>query len=304
MNYLELVNEAVKEAGVELDPLTAADFASPSGAKMYDRFKSWVALAWQDIQTDNKEWFFSNVAVVNNLRPRIRVKSALYPSGAGFAGKQFYNGNVLIEIVDDGHFITGDNSLGTGELFLDINPTQDLSKVMSNMEFVEDTLDPNPASFRISVGPGYAVTEIDDRIDAIVKKDVTLLISNTEFPIKYVPWKNWHFDLKNEYGRPRQYTVSPEGFLHFYPNLKDNAVISAYANLLPQILTAYSDTPRGLAPKFHQAIYWKAVASYANYDKDNGLWQQANRNYMKMMTYMDRDLSTAPRFAESLYYGG
>lgn len=304
MNYLELVNEAVKEAGVELDPLTSADFANPNGSKMYDRFKSWVSLAWQDIQADNKEWFFSNVAVVSTLRPRIRIKSALDSAGAGFAGKQYFNGDIILPVVDEGYFITGDSTLGTGELFLDVAEDLDLSVVMTNMEFVEDTLAPDPQSFRISVGPGYEVSEIDLRIDALVKKDVNLLIDGSEFPIKYVPWKNWHFDLKNEYGRPRQYTVSPEGFVHFYPNLKDNAVISAYANLLPQVLTAYSDTPRGLAPKFHQAIYWKAVASYANYDKDNGLWQQANRNYMKMMTYMDRDLSVAPRFAESVYYGG
>ena len=55
MDYLELTNRAVEEAGVELDPLTVPTFASPPGAKMYSRFKKWVADSWVEIQTDSKE---------------------------------------------------------------------------------------------------------------------------------------------------------------------------------------------------------------------------------------------------------
>lgn len=45
MNYLELVNLAIQEAGVDLDDLTSSTFANPSQTKMYTRFKSWVAQA-------------------------------------------------------------------------------------------------------------------------------------------------------------------------------------------------------------------------------------------------------------------
>lgn len=58
MNYLELVNTAIRESGVDLDELTAGTFASPSD-RMHVRFKDWVARGWKELQLERDEWLWT-----------------------------------------------------------------------------------------------------------------------------------------------------------------------------------------------------------------------------------------------------
>lgn len=300
MDYLELTNRAVEEAGVELDPLTAPTFASPPGAKMYSRFKKWVADSWVEIQTDSKETFFSNAVVVKPLRPRVRIFSGY--ASTGVAPKQYIDAsdNVL-EVSSEGFALGGDWAATTKKAFLDLVPLTDYSALNANSLWTEDTLDINPNTFRISPFPAYAVTELDSTLMSLTKQPITLLIDGTEFTVPFLEWKEWMHATNKVYGTPQIYTFSPDGFLQFYPHLGDDAILTAVGNTRAQVLSSYSDYPLGLADHIQPAIYWKAVMKYCNYEKDRTLWSTANREYMRYMIMLDRDSSTLPRFEDSRY---
>lgn len=55
--YLELVNKAIVESGVDLDQLTAGTFASPPDP-YHVKFKNWVNDAWKEIQLE-RPWMFT-----------------------------------------------------------------------------------------------------------------------------------------------------------------------------------------------------------------------------------------------------
>jgi hypothetical protein len=300
MNYLELVNEAAKEAGVELDALTQANFANPPGSKMYSRFKTWIADAWRELQTKGKESYFSSAVVVTSLRPRVRVYNL--EATTTVTGKQYINadGDVL-SIVAEGPYVSGDKLAGTYTGFLDIAADSDFSVLELGTEWTEDTLDPNPNTFKIGGFVGYSIAEIDSTLQTLTSKPIILKIDGQEFPVNFIEWKSWMNELKGEYGVPRLYTTSPDGYLYFYPNLGNDATFLAYGNQRPQTLSAYSDIPTRLPESQHRALVWSAVMKYANYERDSRLWSTANREYGEYSTMINRDAGMIPRFQDSQY---
>ena len=301
MNYLELVNKALDEAGQSLDPLTSTTFANPTGSKMYLRFKSWVAEAWSELQTDNKEAFFTNTLVVTPVCPRVRVYN-LYAVDS-VVGKQYYSANGgLMTIVAQSDAISGDPLLSSYNGFLDIEPLGgDYELLELGGEWTEDTLDPNPSTFNLSSFVGYKETELTSGVQTLTKLPIILKIDTAEHTVCHLEWKDWNHTLKNEYGVPRLYTMGPDGHLYFYPNLAEDATLIAYGNRVPEILSLYSNTPTGLIPAYHPIIYWGAVLKYANYDRDGKLWKTANVEYGKYYVKLCRDAGMLPRMQDSVY---
>ena len=72
--YLQLVNDAISEAKVSLDPLTSGNFASPPNHEMYSKFKTWVNRAYQYIVTDNDQWQFRKERAVVTIYPRLQLR--------------------------------------------------------------------------------------------------------------------------------------------------------------------------------------------------------------------------------------
>lgn len=302
MIYLDLVNKAVEEAGVELDPLTQASFASPPGAKMYSRFKTWVADSWKELQSfKGKEAFYGNAVVVTSLRPRVRVFNL--EATTAVAGKQYYDAdNQVIEVVAEGPAVSGDKSLGTYSGFLDLLPLEESYDTVSlGTTWTEDTVAVDKNVFTISGFPGYAISEIDSNIKGLSSKPLTLKIGNQEHLVTFIEWKHWMHEFHAEYGVPRLYTMSPDGYLYFYPHLAQNATVMGYGTLKPQMLNAYSDTPTKLPDDYHMAIVWAAVMKYANYERDGRLWSTANKEYAEYFTAIKRDAGLLPRFQDSVY---
>lgn len=301
MDYLGLVNKAIDEAGPELDPLTISTFASPPGAKMYSRFKTWVTDSWEELQNfKGKESFFSNAVVVTSLRPRVRVFDL--EATTAVHGKQYYDAdNNIIEVVAEGPALTGDKGLGTYKGFLDIAPLDNYENASLDSLWIEDTLDPNPNTFKISGFPGYKITEIDPTIKALASKPVTLKIGNKEHMVEPIEWKHWMPYVKGEYGVPRLYTMSPDGYLYFYPHLAENAVFMGFGTLKPQKLLQHDDVPVNLSDEHHMAIVWAAVMKYANYERDSRLWSTANKEFAEYFMAMQRDAGLLPRWQDSQY---
>lgn len=302
MDNLTLVNNALKESGVTLQPLTSANFDAASGSAMYARFKSWVQQAWKDIQMDNTQWFFTTTPIVGTLYPRIRVKSAKTAIGQSIENKQYFSSaEDIINVTSAGPFLSGDLATGTGEMFLNVEDITESTSYLAGTYFEEDTLAVDKNHFELSIGPGYLPSELDSRVDDIARQDLTLIIDGSEVQVPYIQWDNWQHHYKQEYGTPACFTISPDGFLQFYPHLGKQATIAVFCNLAPQVLVGYNETPRGLATKYHDVIYWKAVMYYANYESLPAVWKYGNDNYKRYMTFMDRDLAQEPKFEESRY---
>lgn len=70
--YLQLVNEAIDEAGAELASFAddGSDFNTVSDAMM-NRFKKWVKKAWKTIQQEQFDWEWMQSQAVVNLSPGI-----------------------------------------------------------------------------------------------------------------------------------------------------------------------------------------------------------------------------------------
>jgi hypothetical protein len=300
MNYLELVNSAVEEAGVELDLLTQVNFNAPAGSKMYTRFKKWVADAWKEIQTDNKESFFTNVAVTTQLRPRIRIYDGF--STTTFSGAQYFDaaGNI-VNILADSPIHTGDATLSTYRGFLDIEELDDYSTLVPGTLFTEDTMAPNPRTFKLANFGAYAPTELDPNIISVVNKPILMYLDGAQHEISFIAWKDWMHTFSREYGLPKLYTLNPDGYLYLYPNLAEPLTVSLYGNARPQVLSSYSDLPTGLREDLHLLIVWKAVIKYANFEGDGKLWKTADREYNRYNLIMDRDAGMIARFADSVY---
>jgi hypothetical protein len=300
MNYLELVNEATKEAGVELDALTQANFASPPGSKMYSRFKTWISDTWRELQTKGKESYFSSAVVVTSLRPRVRVYNLAATTTV--IGKQYYNAtDDVISVIAEGPSVSGDKLLGSYTGFLDIGADTDFSVLELGSDWIEDTLDINPNSFKVGGFVGYSIAELDSTLQALTSKPIILRIEGQDFTVQFVEWKSWMNELKGEYGTPRLYTTSPDGYLYFYPNLGFDTTLLAYGNQKPQTLFAYSDVPTRLPESQHRAIVLGAVMKYANYERDSRLWSTANREFGEYSTMINRDAGMIPRFQDSQY---
>lgn len=301
MNYLELVNKGIEESGVALDPLTSIDFDSPQGSKMYTRFKTWVADSWKELQTDGKESFFSSAVVVASLRPRIRVFNLF--ALTAIAGKQYFDGNGnVIEVAAVGPHMSGDATLGTYKGFLDIvNLGGEWDALDLGTVWTEDTLDPDPNVFTLNSFVGYSIAEIDPTIQTLTTQPIILKIDGAENEVIHTPWKAWRHPLKNEYGVPTLYTMGPDGYLYFYPNLSEDATLVAFGNTIPQVLTQSTDVPAGLLPAYHDIIYWGAVRKYANYEGLTKLWKSADAAYNGFSIKLSRDAGLMPSWQASVY---
>lgn len=98
--YLELVNDAIDESGVDLDPLTSSTFASPPNKKMYERIKKWVNDAWLELCIDRDDWEFKVANATVFLYPAIYVEKFYSTNGglpvASDPTKEFYEGATFV----------------------------------------------------------------------------------------------------------------------------------------------------------------------------------------------------------------
>ena len=308
--YMELVNEAIAEAKVTLDPLTSATFANPPRTTMYYHFKRWVNRAYKSILQKRNEWYFRQERAVTTIYPRLHLTITPDPAAV--------SPNPAV-----GHIMKGQKS-GVTFKILAIHSTEDvegdstIEQTMSveytggtspNDLILNETLDRvSPFSFSnlgIVRGRGkYSFSELVPYVDEIDETSFMIqpAISATTSPsptslhpapvLTYYPWEIWksHYEIFSApAGTPTYLTRTTDGLWDFYPRPDAPFDVSfAYAQDYISI-AAYNDTPKLLHPKYDDLIMWMALAEYADFDERPKVYARAKKRIAEFEFLMNRD---------------
>lgn len=315
MNYLQLVNEALRESGITLDQLTSGTFASPPDP-MYTKFKEWTAQAWEDIQTERRDWEFMQSAGVVRIRPTMEVYGCYKSGGAtsDFDNTTFRlhnsaNADLFTTAVSGALTVaSGTVSAGTADGTLALNAPFLLPFNIEAGDLIisSDGL----TSCRFKRWAGYTLSTSDTlgldttsdiaeaKVDSFSISDVAAdegqsYSATTWERLPYVSYaeflKMW-LDRPHSVAKPRVVTIDNTGNYRFYPSPDNYYHIYFEYSKVPQTLSAYTDTPTGLPSRFHKMISWRAVMSWADYEGQGQQYNRARNHYSKMETNAIRDL--------------
>lgn len=320
--YLDLVNEALRESGSTLDQLTSATFPSP-GDPLYTKFQQWVAQAWEDIQTDRRDWQFMQSTGVTYCLPKIEVYacySSTTPAAADFAGVEFRLHNAANPVIFTGEALTGTLATtalitlteGEGDLtFLDAVSAQS-GFVLDPSDFLTNSSGSVTCRFRrwgrydlseaVATARDASTDIAELKLDSLAISDEENASgqnygSSTYTKLNYMPYSKWlayGYDRPKRIGRPTTFTVSNNGSVEFYPPMDEPYHVYFEYTKTPQTFTTadtgYALTPTGLPARFHKAISWRALMYYGEYDGISRIYNIAKNRYAKFEYEMVRDL--------------
>ncbi len=307
-NYLELVNEALDEAGVYLDPLTSVTFASPDD-RMYIRFKKWVNQAHKELLMDRNEWQFQSRPGMIIISPRIYVefgsRATPPPAGATYRTDETEAtfevvGTSLLEGTWAGNdakayidYIELDGQYKFNESVNELTPTvdSDVFTIRDHGRYdlevsYPDLLEANPKSFYIQSTGGSTVQDNDGGFDLR--------------PLEYVPNGIWDDSFAVAYGGsgpPRLVTTGANGHYEFWPHPDKQYVLKFTYTAGPETLVDYDDT-HSIPEESEDIIVWRAVMNYCRYDKQPELLREAKVRYQFYKNIMDANQK--PRFSFGL----
>lgn len=312
--YLQLVNNAIKHSGIDLDELTSVTFASPSDS-MHEKMKEFVDQAWREIQLERNEWEFQTAQYQGLIYPRFLVvegdRSVAPPADSVFEGDDTEASFTVISTsLIDGAWADGDAVAWINYSTLTATPKfneqfDETSPTIANTNVfrlkwwgrydlitdIGDCLEPNLDSFYIQSTGGSST------------QDNTASSDNEK--LKYVPWS--HFNMEMEWdtqsrGKPRYFTTTPDGHFDFWPRPDEQYVLTLQYTKGPQTLSAHGDTPTGLPAAYHDMIFWRAIMAYAEYDQKGDTFRAAERRHNFFKTRLERNEMPVLSFGPNRYY--
>lgn len=304
--YMELVNEAIKEARVSLDPLTVLNFASPPNHEMYSNFKRWVNRAYEYTVLDRDEWQFRMERATITLFPRLQLRmsgvTALSVSDVIECDTSGVTFEILaIHSVED---VETDTAL---EYTVSVEYTQGntfADKIVFNETF--SRVSPSPASSIGNIkGRGrYSFRDVIPQIGDIdpnsfyiqkaLQYNPTIGTGDLSPILKLTPdtsnmyWRDYYTDFNSASGRPLYIYELEDGNWDFYPRLNEPYDVNlSYAQKF-QLLSAYDDIPFFIPADYHDMLMWKAVAEYADYDQKPAVYSRAIKNIRRFDAHITR----------------
>lgn len=311
MNYLDLVNRAIFESGVDLDELTSVNFASPPRTIMYARFKNWVNDAYREILQKRREWYTLQERTILTLSPRVGVRSVV---GAIVAGDELQGRDSGVRFI-------------VSAVYSDAaDPDQDVVLEGTYILPLSGHFQEGESLTRISPNPlvGVAVVEramgynLTDYIPSLKEADldsfmVTDLPNNTfgdaqpgtPQPIYNVIYDNWYAKAFPEFaylGKPMYVTENAEGLVEFWPRPDQQYnYMFAYSKVVPS-LALYNDLPRYVPDDYQMAIVWKAVMKYARFDNKDKLFLNARDEFRFYNNKLEEEKLPQPRMGPNLFW--
>lgn len=310
MNYLELTNAVITESGIEDELLTSVTFPTAEGiAPIYRKVKKWVADAWVDIQDerDNYTWQTGTALVV--LRPRISFYDATDLGGGTWTGNSV-SGETNVELAFAPPFYTdAGNTEGyadiigsptSGDALGDDNTLSQALRMGENI-FFPDNLTPN-SSYRFKGWGSYNFLDQNEPLDTVLTdiadvhhKTVRVLSDNSsytqDFPLQYIPYNDWQYHPTYGYVAPAcpfSYTQDIAGRFIFNGPLDKPYRLKFDYTKKPQTLVLYNDIPTGLRTAAHEAIVWKALEKYGEYDQRPAVVTRARQEYKKYQKFLGK----------------
>lgn len=119
-------------------------------------------------------------------------------------------------------------------------------------------------------------------------------------PLVYVPYADYR-DLRigAGTGQPQYVTEAPNKELMFLPTPTGAHTVVLDYWKKPEVLAANADIPR-MPTQYHMAIVWRAVMFYCGHDESMQLYQEARRNYERLISRMEETELEPMQFAEPL----
>ena len=305
-SYLQLVNEALEESKVTLDPLTSLNFASPPRTQLYNLFKNWINRAYKELLIKRNEWFYRKERAVVTIYPRLQLRA-----------------NVL-GLVNVGDVLVGQSSAVRFEV-LDIHAVEDVEsdpvlEYTVSVEYIDaptdaDNLVLNEVFDRQSPAPAADIGRIKGRgrykMDELVAsvyevdEDSFTLQPAVDFTTDPSPtdstnliqlmfvgpdyYRRYYTEFSAATAHPTAIIRMPDGNYDLYPRINSPYDIGFDYTQAPELMTTYDDTPALLDDKYDDLLIWMAVAEYADWDERTKLFARAKKKIDKWGYLMDRD---------------
>lgn len=300
--FLDLVNGVVDETKVTLDHLTSSNFASPPRTTMYNRFKSWVNMAYRELLMDRPEWKFRAAHGVVDIWPRIRV-AGISPTYTPTVGDTLIGTLSGIEFtIEAVHYFDSEIAGDITEATLSITPSPD--NELRNL-ILDEPLDQTGPTSSLAVavynGPGsYNFPNIKANIDEIHESSIrssknaddALATQDTNtYPVDPIPWPEWSYFEAIPWGgsRPRYMSQDDAGNWHLWPQPDGHQLLTLNYTRIFNDLVDWNDTPDNLPEKYQDYLIWRAVQEYADFDGQQKLYGRAAKHVDKYLAWLARD---------------
>lgn len=319
--YLELVNAAIEESGQDLDALTTGNFDTPP-TKMGERWKTWTKESWKEIQMLRDDWDFKTGRASVFIQPAIYVeqgsRSVAPPTDSVFIG----NDTGYQISVDSVNLISG-TWLG-GDAKATLYFTIDDGSTAADFKFNElfDEVSPTPANTDVFRCKGWGRFNFvqDGQLPDLVEVHIPSVMVQTTGgssiqpnesdagldTVHYMDWAKWLTSVERfagSRGKPNWFTITPDGDLDFYPRPDEQYVVHFTYTKALSTLSAFDDTPAELPSEYHDAIMWRTVMFYADYNNQFGMLARATKRYDFYKRRMEKRLMPVVGFARSVYDG-
>lgn len=310
-NFLQLTNGVIREAGVTDEPLTSATFATAETqlAPIYGRFKEWVSQSWIDIQLERDENRWQTGTGIALLRPRIRFYDAIDLGGGTFQGDAVTGETDVSLYLSPPIYFTGSTTEGFADVLgqpTGAEPLGDDNALNAQLRFGERIFFPDKetpsSSYRFFGWGEYNFLDQNEPLDTpmtdiaeVHHQTVRLLSDESEnsqgFSLRYVPFSDWQmmYPLPDAPATPTVFTQNIQGrFIFNSPIARPYRVKFNYTKK-PQTLVLYNDIPQGLEARFHDAIMWRALQKYGEYDNRPVVVARATKELMKYKRWQERN---------------
>lgn len=309
MNYLELTNRAMLEAGKDMDPLTSSNFASPPSGRMYERFKNWVNESYVQLQMARENWQFKTGRATVNLYPAIYVeqgdRATAPPVDADYTGQDTgFVFNVAQVITSSGAWASG---TAEATIYFDTFEGADFKF----NEAFDETSPVAATDVFVCKGWGRYNFVADGQVsDLLEPHKESFMIEDADedsiglLPLIYVEWDKWQQTVNPHSGgraKPQYVTTAPDGSLEFFPR-PDRQYYVHFEYVVDDLsMTAYTDSPTTIPSRYHMAIVWAAVIKAGMYDRDSAIVSRATKEYNFYRSRMETNLMPDVGFATSRY---
>lgn len=305
MNFLALLNRAIRESKQTIDVLDSASFAQPGRTVLYDRLKDWINQNYLDLFEERREWFFSTERGVVTIQPRLHLAEidVTYTptvgdvlvgaiSGVSFTITEVFTDN---EGADTGDEVTVGVAYDEDPDPQELKQWELLSAFRGGSEFSDVA--------RIEGRGRYKMEQYIPSVDKVDMNSVTIKRSVLDpdydgsdstavIPLRYVDWPTYLRTYENFYsnlGQPRFVTRSSTGDLEFFPRPDGLYDVSFDYEAKAVPLEDYDDIPSRIPEKHHIILVWMALMDLADFNNDGRLYARANKKYLERLGWLMRD---------------
>lgn len=300
--YLQLVNEAMAEAKVSVDPLTSSDFATNTSHLLYSRFKKWVNAAYEELFMDRREWLFRKERAVVTIWPRLYMGAMTYTPSPGDVLVGASSGTIVT--VKSVH--TFEDAEQSTPLELTLSVEFDATTPPRNLIMRETFNRTSPTAATgvgYLIGPGrYEFSAIVEGLEAIDYDTVRVhrtpanaaaagstMASNSD-PVIALPWIKWQseFELYPWAGELPQYiSETPQGSYALFPQPEGESLISFDYTQGVKLMSLHSDVPSALPARYHDYLLYAALEKFADWDRQPQLWAYARKHAEKYRNWLE-----------------